>query len=205
MKKLVRHYGLFGLFRLSIAFGLTKIFYRPARLIRFPFYIRGRSAVKWGHGFTTGVGVRIDAFGEKNIQIKIGDRVQVNDHVHIGALNEVTIGDDVLIASRVFISDHNHGCYDGTIEASSPMQIPSKRTLVSRPVKIGNKVWIGEGACILPGVTIGNGVVIGAGAVVTHDLPDNTIAVGVPARTVKYYNFEQQKWVHSTINKKING
>lgn len=202
---LIRQYGLLGLFRLSIAFLLTKIMYRPARLIRFPFYIRGRSAIKWGQNFTTGVGVRIDAFGEKKIQVKIGDRVQINDYVHIGALNEVTIGDDVLIASRVFISDHNHGRYDGSIEDSSPMELPSTRELVTHPVRIGNKVWIGEGASILPGVTIGDGVVIGAGAVVTHNLPDNTIAVGVPARVVKQYSFEQQKWLCCEAVKKISG
>lgn len=56
---------------------------------------------------------------------------------------------------------------------------------VTSPVNIGNDVWIGANVVILPGVTIGNNVVIGAGAVVTKDIPDNSLAVGVPARVIK--------------------
>ena len=55
----------------------------------------------------------------------------------------------------------------------------------AKPVKIGNDVWIGGNVTILPGITIGNNVVIGAGAVVTHDIPDNSLAMGVPARVVR--------------------
>lgn len=55
----------------------------------------------------------------------------------------------------------------------------------SQAVKIGNDVWIGYQAIILPGVTIGDGAVIGAGAVVSHDVADFTIAVGVPARPLR--------------------
>ncbi len=56
---------------------------------------------------------------------------------------------------------------------------------IAKPVTIGNDVWIGGNVTILPGVTIGNNVVVGAGAVVTKDLPDNVVAVGVPAKIVK--------------------
>ena len=55
----------------------------------------------------------------------------------------------------------------------------------AEPVTIGNDVWIGGNATILPGVTIGNNVVVAAGAVVTHDVPDNTLVAGVPARKIK--------------------
>lgn len=54
------------------------------------------------------------------------------------------------------------------------------------PTIIGNDVWIAHGVIILPGVKIGNGVIIGAGSVVTKDIPDYAIAVGNPARTIKY-------------------
>lgn len=53
-------------------------------------------------------------------------------------------------------------------------------------VVIGNDVWVGHGAIILPGVTIGTGAAIGAGAVVSRDVPDFAIAVGVPARVIRY-------------------
>ena len=55
----------------------------------------------------------------------------------------------------------------------------------AKEIKIGDDVWIGANVTILPGVTIGNNVVIGAGAVVTKDIPDNSLAVGVPARVIK--------------------
>ncbi|HBI10822.1 MAG TPA: maltose O-acetyltransferase [Franconibacter pulveris] len=54
-----------------------------------------------------------------------------------------------------------------------------------KPVTIGDNVWIGGRAIINPGVTIGHNVVIGSGAVVTQDIPDNSVAVGNPARVIK--------------------
>lgn len=56
---------------------------------------------------------------------------------------------------------------------------------ITKPIVVGNNVYIGTNAIILLGVTIGNNVVIGAGAVVTKDIPDNSVAVGVPARVIK--------------------
>lgn len=55
----------------------------------------------------------------------------------------------------------------------------------SRHVTIGNDVWIGHRAIVMPGVTIGDGVAIGSGAVVTHDVPDFAVVVGVPARVLR--------------------
>lgn len=56
---------------------------------------------------------------------------------------------------------------------------------ITKKIIIGNYVYIGIKAIILPGVKIGNNCIIGAGAIVTHDIPDNSIAVGVPARVIK--------------------
>lgn len=56
---------------------------------------------------------------------------------------------------------------------------------ITKPITVGNDVYIGNNALILPGVNIGNNVVIGAGAVVSRDIPDNSVAVGVPARVIK--------------------
>lgn len=64
---------------------------------------------------------------------------------------------------------------------------PDDREVVTKPVRIGNNVWIGEGAAVMPGVTVGNGVIIGTNAVVTHDVPDNTIVAGVPAKPIKSF------------------
>ncbi len=61
---------------------------------------------------------------------------------------------------------------------------------ISKQTKVGNDVWIGTNAIILDGLTVGNGAIIGAGAVVTKDVPDYAVVVGVPAKIVKY-RFEQ--------------
>jgi maltose O-acetyltransferase len=62
----------------------------------------------------------------------------------------------------------------------------------AEPITIGDDCWIGGGAIICPGVTIGKGCVIGAGAVVTHDIPDNSLAVGVPARVIRQLNQDKE-------------
>jgi acetyltransferase-like isoleucine patch superfamily enzyme len=56
---------------------------------------------------------------------------------------------------------------------------------ITKPIKVGDDVYIGNNVTILPGVEIGNKVIIGAGAVVTRNIPDNSVAVGVPARVIK--------------------
>jgi len=114
--------------------------------------------------------------------------------VHIAAGEKVVIGNDVLIASRVFISDLNHGSYSGE-EQDSPLTKPNERLLFTKPVHIKDNVWIGENVCILPGVTIGRGCVIGSMSVVTKSIPDYSIAVGIPAKVVKQYDFETNRWV----------
>ena len=188
-------YGFWGSLRLVRELIYTKLFFPGARLIRFPFYIRGRKHVSYGSNFTTGVGLRIDAFSDEDaIVVKIGNNVQLNDYVHIGAIVCVDIGDDVLVASRVFISDHNHGRFDGSDPFDAPMVPPSLRPLNGKPVRIGNRVWIGENVCIMPGVSIGEGAVVGAGAVVTKDVPENSIVVGNPAKVFKSYDMVTGEW-----------
>lgn len=186
-------YGLAGFFRLGYSVVCTWLFYRPARLVRRPIYIRGKAGISWGKDFTTGVGVRLDTFGAG--KLLIGQRVQLNDYVHIGAAELVKIGDDVLIASRVFITDHNHGEYQGRCVQSAPGIKPVDRPIISSPVRINDRVWIGEGVMILPGVTVGEGAIVGAGAVVTRDVPPATIAVGCPAKIVKRFDFERGIWM----------
>jgi len=174
---------------------ITKLFFPRAKLIRSPFYIRGIAFIEIGKNFIAGVGLRMDAFPDKEkICIRIGDNVQINDYVHIGAVDSLTIGNNVLIASRVFISDHNHGFYGNSSEQSIPEVPPAKRKLSFASVCIEDNVWIGEGVGILPGVRIGKGSIIGCGAIVTRDVPECCLAVGNPARVIKKYSFKTKKW-----------
>lgn len=173
------------------------IIFKNARLIRFPFRVRGKQYVKIGKGFTTGFNCRIDALNindhDDKYLIEIGENVEINDEVHIGATEKIIIGDNVLIASKVYISDHNHGSYKGE-KQDSPMSMPKKRKIYSSPIKIEKNVWIGEFVSILQGVTIGEGAIIGTMSVVTKDIPPYTIAVGSPAKPIKKYNFKTKKW-----------
>jgi len=188
-------YGFLGLLRLGLDYIKTKMFTPQCRIIRRPVYIRGTKFINWGKGLTSGVNLRIDVFnieGHPNPNLQIGHNCQINDYVHIGVINSVIIGNNVLIASKVFISDHNHGDFEKDPELDLP---PSKRKLTSAATRICDDVWIGEGVMILPGVTIGKSSIIGAGAIVTKNIPEYSIAVGNPARVVKQYNQTINKWV----------
>ena len=103
----------------------------------------------------------------------------MNYGVIVTCFNKIEIGDGVFIAENVQIRDSNSHTiqYDGY--------------KVSKPIKIGNHVWIGLGAKILSGVTIGDGAVIAAGAVVNKDVPPHTLVGGVPARIIK----ENISWI----------
>lgn len=118
-----------------------------------------------------------------------------SDFCHIGATNYVEIGDNVLFGSKVYVTDHGHGIYSGNGIHSLPEVAPVERDLnADKQVIIGDNVWVGDNVVILPGVRIGNGCVIGSNAVVTKDLPDNCIAVGIPAKVIKRYSFTTKKW-----------
>ena len=95
--------------------------------------------------------------------------------------NRIDIGNHVLIASDVKIYTAAH-----PVTAGERMIPGGGWNIYARPVKIEDGAWIGGGAIILPGVTIGRNAVIGAGAVVTKDIPANAVAVGSPARVIRY-------------------
>lgn len=168
----------------------TKLFFKGARLVRRPVYIRGRKGMQYGVGFTTGYRCRFELFGwQEGVKLILGSNCKLGDNVHIVASEKVEIGDDCLMASHIFISDTNHGGND-----DDPMTPPDSRKLTSNPVSIGKCVWIGEGAAVLPGSKIGDGVIIGAHAVVKGEIPPYSIVVGAPARVVKKYNFDKKVW-----------
>ncbi len=184
-----------GIFRLTLDLIYTKIVYKKSRLIRRPIYIRGKRFINIGNNLTTGVGVRIDAFPEETTSvIHFGNNIQLNDYVHIAAVKHISIGDDSLIASHVFITDHNHGSFDNQDKKSFPYTCPIERPLSCKPVHIGKCVWIGEQVCVLPGVTIGDGAVIGAGAVVSKSIPSCCVAVGNPARVIRCFDHLSGEW-----------
>lgn len=106
--------------------------------------------------------------------LKVGKNFTRMSGVVIDAAHcyHITIGDDVCLAPRVHILAHD----------ASTWQFLGKTRAAN--VKIGNKVFVGAGSIILPGVHIGDNVIIGAGSIVTKDIPNNSVAVGNPARVV---------------------
>jgi len=193
---MLKRYGFFGSVKLMFSLIYTKLFFPQARIIRLPFDIRNKNLIKIGKNFTSGFGCRLEAHAlipDVKYSIEIGDNVQINDYVHIAGGERLVIGNNTLIASKVFISDINHGAYSGP-KHDSPLQPPNDRELSTRPVFIDENVWIGEGVCIMPGTTIGKGSIIGALSVVTKDVPQNCIAVGNPAKVIKVYNFTSNVW-----------
>ena len=100
----------------------------------------------------------------------------------IGDFSIIIYGGDVIIGKNVKIG------YGVVILSASTITGTSNSKCIKKPIKIGDNVEIGSNATVIPGVTIGDNVTIGAGAVVTEDIPPNSVAVGVPAKVVKWKN-----------------
>jgi len=197
MVSMIKKYGFIGTLKLMLSFIYTKIFFSNARLIRLPFDIRNKRYIKIGDQFTTGFGCRIEAFplnNQKGKCLTIGKNVEINDYVHIAAVQSVIIGDNVLMASKIYISDCLHGSYSGDENDNNPELPPNERPLSSKEVIIKDNVWLGEFVAVLPGVTIGKGTIVGANSVVSRSLPNFVIAVGIPAKPIKFFNFKSQRW-----------
>jgi acetyltransferase-like isoleucine patch superfamily enzyme len=135
---------------------------------------RGRLAL--GERNRLGPGVLLHPYGGS---IETGSDVYIGPSTVIYGHGGVTIGKDTLIAMhcRILSSDH---------EIPPPGTIIRSRPDRQLPTRIGADVWLGAGVTVLGGVTIGDGCVVGAGAVVADDLPPWSIALGVPAKVIRY-------------------
>ncbi len=115
-------------------------------------------------------------FGSEPYLIKLGNHVRVNAGVHF-----VTHDGGVWVLREMY----------------SELADIDKIT----PITVGDNVHIGTNSVIMPGVNVGNNVIIGVGSVVTKDIPDNSVAVGVPARVIKtieeYYEKNKESFLHT--------
>lgn len=180
-------YHITQLPNLILSFIITKIFFNPARLVRLPIDLRNYRFISFGKNFTTGRNNRFECYkiGNKTPKLVFDSNVQINDKCHIACVESIYIGKNVLIASNVFITDHDHG----NLTKSVDFQIPWKyQKQFSKKVIIKNNVWIGENVCILKGVTIGSNTVVAAGSIVTKNIPENSVVAGNPGRVIKILN-----------------
>ena len=130
-----------------------------------------------------------------------GSKVSFGNDLHIGCIDSIIIGNNVLGGSGITIMDHDHGVYGNqSLVHSVPDSIPAYRVLSHSPIIIEDNVYIGERVIILQGVRIGKGSVIGSGSVVVKDVPTSTIVGGVPAKIIKSYSYESSKWMKMDEN-----
>ena len=178
----------------AYSYSLTRRFKLAGRglFIEYPAVILGEKYAVIGENFESRARLRLEILDEHmgNIyepEVCIGNNVSMNYDCHIGCVNRIVIGDNVLMGSKVLITDHFHG----EISVAMLKIPPGRRKVVSSgPVIIEENVWIGEGVAIMPNVRIGRNSIIGANAVVTHDVPPCCVAGGVPAKIIRVLSGE---------------
>lgn len=112
--------------------------------------------------------------------VRIGNNVVVMNNCLMMAAGGIVIDDNARVAANVQLISNNHDLYERDV-------------LLCKPVHLKKNCWIGAGASIMPGVTIGENAVVGAASVVTHDVPDNAIVVGSPAKIIRELDGEKFK------------
>jgi acetyltransferase-like isoleucine patch superfamily enzyme len=160
-----------------------------------PMMISGASFASVGTRTQIRDFARIEILRRRNVAwtpaLTIGDRVNIEQGVHIVCQGRVTIEDDVSITPYCAIVDTYHP-FDPPDEGP---KIGERLPDCPTSVRIGKGTFIGVHTVILPNVNIGRGCVIGAGSVVSSDIPDYCVAAGSPARVISTFDPEVRKWI----------
>ena len=166
-----------------------KVLGRGAYLVS-PFRVDGIGSISIGDKSFFQRGVWLYCCGVEGLSasLLVGNGCVFGYNNHITSVREVIIGDDVLTANNVYISDNIHEYEDIT----KPVMHQPVR--FKKSVLIGAGAWIGENVSII-GASVGKNSVIGANSVVTKDIPDYCVAVGAPAVVIRQYDLQLQKWV----------
>ena len=122
-----------------------------------------------------------------------GDVIIGNDaRIGIGSvvIGPVKLGNKVGLGQHVFISGFNHGYENGNLDSN-------EQPLIKKEVIIEDDSHIGANSVVVAGVHIGKRCQIGAGSVVTKNIPDYSVAVGNPAKVIKYFDLKLNKWINT--------
>jgi len=131
----------------------------------------------------------IPCHSKNKVKLKIGNHVDIGNGTFISANNNTKIGNHVIMAPYVFITDHDHGFVDIKKNLHQQPLTENGKTI------IGDNVFLGTKSSILKNVKIGDHVVVGANSVITKDIPSFSIVSGNPAKIIKKYDFKKKKWV----------
>lgn len=168
------------LFPLFGSFGRQSKVRRTVRIDIFPFRkfsLGARSVIEDFSTINNGVG---DLIIGNNTRIGLGNTL----------IGPITIGSDVRLAQNIVVSGLNHNFED-------IHTLIVKQGVSTKKVVIADDVWIGANSVIVAGVSIGNHSIIAAGSIVTKDVPPYCVVGGNPARVLKIYDFETQKWLRT--------
>jgi carbonic anhydrase/acetyltransferase-like protein (isoleucine patch superfamily) len=172
----------------SLAIGRSFESFGQHSVLSLPTRVEGVEGISIGIGVFVGPDSWLQTIPEPGnmATLILGDNTSIAGSVVISAVREVILGQGVLLAKNVYISDHVHAYHRD--------DIPIKDQGVDRvsAVHIGDGVWLGQGVVVVPGVTIGAGSVIGANSVVTSNIPERSLAVGAPARVIRSLNVSDQ-------------
>lgn len=180
------------------AIGKESILYPSVEIL-----VENKVAVRDGRGIFIGSGCCLyprnrivlgDMGANKTAHFMLADRVMINSGCYLSGEGSLTMGDDVLIGPNTCILSAGHAFTD-------PDKVIQKQPITYGPVVIEKGVWIGASSVVLQGVTIGEGAVIGAGAVVPRTIPPFAVAVGNPARIIKFRKPGQGPEAISMFNK----
>ena len=166
----------------KILLALYYLFFRRLPYQPIPGYKLGNALRSWcAHKLFKRCGksivIKSMAYFGTGKNIEIGDYSQLG--INCKVEEDLVLGDYVLMGPDVIIYSSSHEYKDPDVP------VILQGGVERRPVVIGNDVWIGTRVIIMPGVHIGNHVIIGANSVVTHDIPDYSVAAGSPARVVR--------------------
>lgn len=129
----------------------------------------------------------------KSAKIVLHDNIRLQNFSVLSAARLIEIESGVNFGPFVYIGDNNHAYED--IDIPIKNQDPEmKHVPLNAKVLIKSGTWIGTKVTIAGNITIGKHCVIGANSVVTKDIPDYSVAAGIPARVIKQYNFDSKKW-----------